>query len=145
MPYAPTFQQTVPAGGGPQTATFDFTTPIVVDPATTVAVRYFALTTPPAARHRQRSASQPPAQSFVPFTGSTPWVLDTRITGGKLADGEERTVGLQFVGARGAVINLTVTGTEGNGGFVAVFPAGIPWPGNSSINWFGPTRTSPTG
>ena len=40
-------------------------------------------------------------------------------------------------GVRGAVINLTVTETEGAGGFVAVFPANVPWPGNSSINWFG--------
>jgi len=133
-PYAPTFQQTtVVGGGGPQTMTFDFTTPIAVEQAETVAVRFFA------------SAGDsvlgvtigylPPAQSFVPFTGGPPRVLDTRVTGGKLADGEERVVGLGFVGARGAVINLTITETEGNGGFVAVFPSNIPYPGNSSINW----------
>ena len=35
------------------------------------------------------------------------------------------------------MINLTITETEGSGGFVAVFPANQAWPGNSSINWFG--------
>lgn len=33
--------------------------------------------------------------------------------------------------------NLTVTNTMGVGGYLAVFPADIFWPGNSSINWFG--------
>ena len=33
--------------------------------------------------------------------------------------------------------NLTVTGTTGDaGGYLAVFPAGQPWAGNSSINWW---------
>ena len=36
---------------------------------------------------------------------------------------------------RGVVVNLTVTNTGGGGGFVAVFPANISRPGNSSINW----------
>lgn len=78
----------------------------------------------------------PPTQSFVPFTG-TPRVLDTRDPGpltGKLGPAEERLVDLGIAGARSAVLNLTVTETVG-GGFVAVFPAGITWPGNSSINW----------
>lgn len=81
----------------------------------------------------------PPTQSFIPFVG-TPRVLDTRTTGGKLAPGEERTIALGFPGARSAVINLTVADTEGNGGFVAVFPANIAWPNNSSINWSGPNE-----
>jgi len=134
VPYAPAFQQTaVVGGGGPQTMTFDLNPPIVVEQAVTVAVRFFA------------SAGDsvlgvtigylPPAQSFLPFTGGPPRILDTRVTGGKLADGEERVIALGFVGARGAVINLTVTETEGNGGFVAVFPSNVPYPGNSSINW----------
>jgi hypothetical protein len=64
-------------------------------------------------------------------------VLDTRQPGpltGKLAANEERIVSLGFVGARSAVINLTITQTVG-GGFVAVFPADVPYPGNSTINW----------
>lgn len=32
--------------------------------------------------------------------------------------------------------NLTATGTFGAEGYLAVFPADINWPGNSSINWF---------
>ena len=88
---------------------------------------------------------QPPAQSFVPFAG-TPRVLDTRTAGGKLAAGEERTLALGFAGARSAVLNLTVTETEGaTGGFVAVFPADVPWPGNSSINWSSPDQNVANG
>jgi hypothetical protein len=34
--------------------------------------------------------------------------------------------------------NLTVTGTFGVKGFLAVYPGDILWPGNSSINWFAP-------
>jgi len=133
VPYAPAFQQTTVVGGGPQTMTFDFSPPIVVAQAETVAVRFFA-----SAGDSVLGVTVgylPPAQSFLPFTGGPPRILDTRVTGGKLADGEERVVALGFVGARGAVINLTITETEGNGGFVAVFPSNIPYPGNSSINW----------
>lgn len=32
--------------------------------------------------------------------------------------------------------NLTATGTLGAEGYLAVFPADINWPGNSSLNWF---------
>ena len=87
----------------------------------------------------------PPTSSFIPFSGGDPRVLDTRITGGKFAASEERTLALGFPGARSAVINLTVTETEGNGGFVALFPAGIAWPGNSSINWFGANQNLAAG
>jgi hypothetical protein len=38
-----------------------------------------------------------------------------------------------------AVINLTVSETDG-AGFVAVFPADVAYPGNSSINWFAPNE-----
>jgi len=143
VPYGPAFQQTVPAGGGPQTVTFDLATPIVVDPGSTVAVRFFA--TAGASVLGVTVGYTPPSRSFVPFTGANPRVLDTRVTGGKLANGEERTIALELPGAGGAVINLTVTETEGNGGFVAVFPAGVPWPGNSSINWFGPNQNLANG
>jgi len=39
---------------------------------------------------------------------------------------------------------LTVTDTEGAGGFVAVRPAGTPYAGTSSINWFGPNQNIAT-
>jgi hypothetical protein len=78
----------------------------------------------------------PPPQAFVALN-PIPRVLDTR-TGslGKLNPNEERRVTLTGVPgfAASAVINLTVTDTEG-AGYVAVFPADVPWPGNSSINW----------
>ena len=38
--------------------------------------------------------------------------------------------------ATAVTYNLTVTATTGVGGFIALYPAGQPWPGNSSINWF---------
>jgi hypothetical protein len=78
----------------------------------------------------------PPPQAFVALD-PIPRVLDTRTTAlGKLNPNEERLVTLTGVPgfATAAVINLTITDTEG-AGYVAVFPANVPWPGNSSINW----------
>jgi hypothetical protein len=132
-PFAPSFQQTVPLGAGASTHTFDISPPIVVDPNTTVSVRFFASAGDSV--FGVTVGYTPPTQSFLPFTGGPPRILDTRETGGKLEPGEERIIALGFPGARGAVINLTLAETEGNGGFVAVFPADIAWPGNSSINW----------
>lgn len=79
-----------------------------------------------------------PAQSFFSLPSSRQY--DSR-GGAKLQPGEERTIGLGGGAgvppqARGAVINLTVTETEG-AGFVALFPADQAWQGTSSINWFG--------
>jgi hypothetical protein len=73
-------------------------------------------------------------------------VYDSRGSAGKLADGEDRIVsvigpnsGAPVVpqGATAVAITLTVTDTEGSGGFVAVRPAGTGYAGTSSINWFG--------
>jgi len=95
----------------------------------------------------------PPPQSFVAIS-PIKRVLDTRTAGGKLLANEERTIDLQIpTFARAAVINLTVTDTE-VAGFVAVFPADVAYPGNSSINWSATnqniangviTATDPTG
>lgn len=75
--------------------------------------------------------------------------LDTRQPGplgGKLASSEERVVQLGLPdGAAGAIINLTITRTESNFGFVSVYRAGIAWPGNSSINWSSPELTAANG
>jgi hypothetical protein len=46
--------------------------------------------------------------------------------------------------ATGAVLTVTVTETNGNGGFVAVRPAGTDYNGTSSINWFGPNQNLAT-
>jgi len=75
----------------------------------------------------------PPPQSFVALTGVPRY--DSRTGAGKLAAGEERIIDVGVpAGARAAVLNLTVTETEG-AGYVAVFAADIKWPGNSSVNW----------
>jgi len=86
----------------------------------------------------------PASPAFFPLAQITR-VLDTRTTGGKLAPNEERTVSLGLpAGSRAGVINLTVTETEA-GGFVAAFPAGTAYAGNSSINWFGPNQNLANG
>lgn len=80
------------------------------------------------------------ADPLPPFVAINPTkrVFNSRDSGApKLAAGEERIVPLSVPAGRTAVINLTITETEGNGGFIAVFPANVVWPGNSSINWFG--------
>jgi hypothetical protein len=78
-----------------------------------------------------------PAPSGFVALNPIPRVLDTRTTGGKLKPDQERVVALNLpAGASAAVLNLTVTDTEG-AGFVALFPADVGYPGNSSINWFG--------
>jgi len=78
---------------------------------------------------------EPPPPGAFAAVSPIARVLDTRTTGGKLQPDEERVVDLGVRGAVGAaVINLTVTETE-VAGFVAVFPADVAYPGNSSINW----------
>lgn len=134
-PYQTVFQQTVTtSGGGPQSQTFDLSAPITVEANATYAVRVYCAAAQ--SFYGVTVGYLPPTQSFIPFSGPTPRVLDTRTTGGKLNASEERTIELGFAGVRGAVLNLTVTETEGNG-FVAVFPANIPYAGTSSINWTG--------
>lgn len=127
------FQQTTVAGSNPNTITFDLATPVTIgadslyylDVFCSAGDSIFGMTI----------GYTPPTQSYVPFTGSVPRVLDTREgVGAKLQPGQELTVDMGFAGARSAVFNLTVTETVG-GGFVSCFPAGTTWPDNSSINW----------
>jgi hypothetical protein len=72
--------------------------------------------------------------------------LDTRNPGphgGRFSPGQQKTILLTPqlpAGAAAALINLTVTGTEGNG-FLSVFPGGTTWPGTSSINWSAQDQT----
>ena len=138
VPFGPV---TTAAGGGPKTQTFDLPTPVTIEADATYTVRTF------------HSAGDsvfgvtvgytPPVSGFVASTGD-PRVLDSRITGGKLSPAEERTVVVAPAGARFAIFNLAVVDTEGAGtnlgGFVACFAANIAYPGNSSINWFGPSQ-----
>ena len=143
-PFGPTFQQTTPAGGGgATTATFNFDPPIAIEQGTTASVRFFA-----SAGDSVLGVTVgylPPTQGFIAFAGATPRILDTRTDGGKLAPNAPRTIALGFPGARGAVLNVTLTLTEGASGWVAAFPANITWPGNSSVNWAAPNATIANG
>ncbi len=86
----------------------------------------------------------PPAQAFIPYTGTLPRVLDTRDAGQtKFAANEERVIDLSsrlIATARAAVINLTADAT-GGGGFLSAYADGIAWPGNSTVNFSGANQT----
>jgi hypothetical protein len=80
-------------------------------------------------------------------------VYDSRTSAsGKLQAGEDRVIsvaasgGVEVIpnGATAVSVTFTVTETEGAGGFVAVRPAGTPYEGTSSINWFGPGQNLAT-
>ncbi|MGD9995910.1 MAG: hypothetical protein AB7L17_10140 [Ilumatobacteraceae bacterium] len=132
-PPSDVFQETLAAGGGAKTQTVPVTTPVTIEYGSTYILQFFC-----SAGDSVFGATVgyvPPTRSFIPFQGlGGPRVLDTRVTGGKFQPNEERTLALGFPGARGAVLNLTVTETEG-GGFAAVFRGDIEWPGNSTLNW----------
>ncbi len=128
------FQQTTTSTGGVQTMTFNLASPVTIEANASYTVSLFF--SPGDTVYGMTVGYTPATQSFLPFSGGPPRVLDTRDPGpGKLTPNEERVVVLGNPGARSAVINLTITGTEGAGGFVAVFRADIAWPNNSSINW----------
>ncbi len=128
--------QTLPStGGAPGTATSTTGLPVTIEAEAAYTLQVFC-----SAGDTIAGATvgyEPPVQGFVPFTGATPRVYDSR-SGAKLGSGEERTIPLGNPGVRGAVLNLTLTQTSGASGYVAVFPANIVWPGNSSQNWFAP-------
>jgi hypothetical protein len=138
------FQQTATTTGGVQTMTFNLASPVTIEANATYTISlYFS---PGDTVYGMTVGYTPATQSFIPFVGSVPRALDTRDPGpGKLTPNEERVVALGNPGARSAVINLTVTATEGTGGFVAAFRADIAWPNNSSINWAGPNQNLANG
>ena len=124
---------TLAAGGGPKTQTVTDGLPLTIEADNTYSLRINVA--PGDSIYGVTVGYQPPTQGFVPFSGANPRVYDSRPIG-KLADGEERLVPLGLAGERGAVVNLTLTRTTGEPGYVAVFAGGIPWPGNSSQNWY---------
>ena len=68
---------------------------------------------------------------------------DSRTNGGAIRGGQSRTVSLAGhipAGALGAIVNITVTGTAGNG-FLMLYAAGTPTPSTSAINWFAAHQT----
>jgi hypothetical protein len=120
-----------------------------VDGTSTYMVLMNGITATTQSVHGMLVGYEPPPGPEIPpaFVAASPIarVLDTRTTGGKLRPNEERVVGLGVPGdVSAAVINLTVTETEG-AGFVAVFPADVGYPGNSSINWSAPNENIANG
>ena len=112
------------------------------------------------ARLRVRAVGLPPARALFGFFGArVAWSnglllsqlspqarkLDTRNPGpltGKIITGQTKTLALTpelIVGAKSALVNLTITNTEGSG-FLGLFPSRTSWPGTSSINWSGPNQ-----
>jgi hypothetical protein len=70
-------------------------------------------------------------------------VYDSRLSGGRINGGTTRAISVALATGGGTVVpptasailyNLTITDTLG-AGFLALFPFGTTWPGNSSINW----------
>ncbi|MCU1365830.1 MAG: hypothetical protein JWN39_1469 [Ilumatobacteraceae bacterium] len=134
------YQKSLPLSpGGPTSSTVNLTgtgaeAPVLIEADSSYTISAFC--TAGSSIFNVQIGYVPPTQSFVPFTG-TPRVFDSRLAanGPKFTINDERTIDLGIAGARTAIINLTVTETGAGGGFVAVFPANIPYPGNSSINW----------
>lgn len=124
--------------GGYGNQTVNLAAPVTIVANSTYSLRFYV--SPGSSIFGVTIGYTPPASSFVPFTGANPRLYDSRppSADGKLTPGEDRVVSLGAVGARTAIFNLTVTGTEGAGGYIGAYSAALPaWPGNSSINWFG--------
>ncbi len=124
------------AAAGAFTLTFTTNTPVALNSKPTVFVN---LPTGTAVYGCRIGYTVP--SPFVPFAGANPRVYDTRAGGlTKLAANEERIISLGLPpGIGAAVLTLTLSATEGGGGYVAVFNADTAtWPGNSSVNWSAP-------
>jgi hypothetical protein len=133
---------TLPTGPALQASVFDVTEP--VNGTATYAMFVNTLDATQLVGGLLVGYVAPPSQSFFPLT-KIKRVLDTRQSGGKLGPNEERAVTLGIpAGASAGVFNLTVTETEA-AGYVATFPAQTTYPGNSSINWFGPDQNLANG
>lgn len=132
----------VPAVAGPFTVTLAANDLQDVSTKSTPFVNIDAAAAPTAVIHGMRIGYESPTGFVALPTSVNPRVYDSRLPGrSKLAPNEERTITLPVPAAIGAaVMTLTLTNTEGNGGYVAAFAAGIPWPGNSSVNFFGPDQ-----
>jgi hypothetical protein len=98
----------------------------------------------PAGAVRGQLSASPQATVFLPVPARA---YDSRLAAGKLQPGETRIIPLATgkdtsgallpavpAGATAAIVNLTITNTEG-AGFVKMYSAAIPEPATSSINW----------
>ena len=87
----------------------------------------------------------PPRPAFNPISPAR--VFDSRLGAGRIESGQTRSFSVASsttgaavtpVAASAVLYNLTVTNNSG-AGYLALFPAGTAWPGNSSINWVSST------
>lgn len=134
---------TAPGGSGGRSATLDLPSPVTIEHGKSYTLQINIAAAGQSVRG-VTVAYVPPTAGFVPFAGSDPRVLDTRNGGGKVGNNGEILVALGNSGVRGALLNVTVTDTEGLG-FAAVFDASINYPGNSSVNWAAPGATVANG
>lgn len=91
-----------------------------------------------------------PASAAGRLTSLAPQrIFDSRNSGAMVGPGTGNAISLQVTGVGGVpgsgvsavVLNVTATGGSG-GGFLAVYPTGAGWPGNSNVN-FSPGQTIP--
>ena len=85
----------------------------------------------------------PPAGDFFPISPKR--VYDSRVSGGRIYSGQERTVSLRTElgssttvtppGAQAVALNVTLDQTA-QSGYLSVRPQGTSWDGTSSINWW---------
>jgi hypothetical protein len=132
---AQVFQQTLPAGGGGPFASTLTVPNLVIDRTATYTVSAYCLP-----GDSILGVSIGHLTGFVPFTGPTPRVLDSRTNGGPISPDTDRLVTLGVPG-RAAVFNLTAASPSG-AGYLAAFRADIDWPGNSSVNFGGAGQTA---
>jgi hypothetical protein len=87
----------------------------------------------------------PPRPGFYAISPAR--VYDSRLGGGPINSGQTRTISVATsttsisvvpASASAVLYNLTVTNNSG-AGYLALFPAGTTWPGNSSINFVSST------
>lgn len=124
------------SGSAPTTATIASINHVVLPSPWAYRIDNLSLSNP-AAVYGATVTYLPPPAGYIPVS-PVQRVYNSRDSAlPKFGAGEERTIALSPHvpnTAQAAVLNLTVTQTVG-GGFAAVFPADVAWPGNSSINW----------
>jgi hypothetical protein len=114
----PLFQQTVPASGGLGTATYDLTSPVLVQSAHTYTTGAFL--TAGASIVGVQIGYSPPTLGFHPATRANPRIFDTTVSGGPLVVGAPRSV---FTGGKGmvrAVVNISAKQAAG-AGYIACY------------------------
>ncbi|MCU1394361.1 MAG: hypothetical protein JWM34_2789 [Ilumatobacteraceae bacterium] len=139
---------TIPGGGGSSGGTVPPTSP--TSPSTSTSTSATSATT--ASTSGGGTGSTAPAPAVASYSPIVPGrILDTRtgagfstVDGDGLGHGEvgaNQTIELQVAGRAGVpadasavVLNVTVTGAEGNG-YVTVYPCGSPQPTTSNLNF----------